>query len=452
MENIYQRMCNAQLLENHPVLNETIKYKKNYILVLQYFCNKYCCDNKFSIAMLDLYKQKFLGAQITDADYSSKEIKKTIQYATAIKFRKFKLFSHRFTLILDCLFLCAFHSESIAKDILSEIKTLFSSRYHKKIDSFFETLYFDGTMPDKINVDSNMLKCWNENKAYAKLPQKSILITANMSSGKSTLINSLIGKKICQTRNDACTAKIHHIQSKAFEDFYTYEYDNTLSLNATQAMLMDNNEDNSPEQVLISTYFRFFKALNDRFLFIDTPGVNSSMDQNHLITTRNALLESEYDKVLYVINAENIGTDDDRYYLQYLLEVVKNKKIIFVVNKLDRFKQGEDNIEESLDALKKDLLKLGFSEPQICPISAYAGFLSKKKLWNESLNEDEIGELDVLVRKFKRQEFDLSQYYSLEEQEYGTMLVNSQQDEKTRKYISLLNNSGILALENIIMK
>lgn len=59
-----------------------------------------------------------------------------------------------------------------------------------------------------------------------------VIITANMSAGKSTLLNALVGKKVNKTQNDACTAKIHKIVNKPFEDNLCYELDYLLDLDA----------------------------------------------------------------------------------------------------------------------------------------------------------------------------------------------------------------------------
>ena len=71
-----------------------------------------------------------------------------------------------------------------------------------------------------------------------------ILITATMSAGKSTLINSLIGKNISLMQNMACTSKIHTIISKPLEDGVSSEYDHDLSMAASIEDLLSDNEDN----------------------------------------------------------------------------------------------------------------------------------------------------------------------------------------------------------------
>ena len=59
-----------------------------------------------------------------------------------------------------------------------------------------------------------------------------VMITANMSAGKSTFINALTGKHVCRSQNMACTSKINTIVNKVFEDGVSYEYDHDLVLTA----------------------------------------------------------------------------------------------------------------------------------------------------------------------------------------------------------------------------
>ena len=82
------------------------------------------------------------------------------------------------------------------------------------------------------------LVCWAQNRAFSAKPLRTVLITAGMSSGKSTLINALIGKKISRTQNDACTAKIHYIYNKPYEDGFSGEWESVLDMNANEETLM----------------------------------------------------------------------------------------------------------------------------------------------------------------------------------------------------------------------
>ena len=67
------------------------------------------------------------------------------------------------------------------------------------------------------------------------------------------------------------------------------------------------------------------------------------------------------------------------------------------------------------------------------------------------MDEDEIDELYLLSRKFNGKNYDLSQYYSKENQQCVRSIINAEQDETRKKQLNFLNNTGILALENIIL-
>ena len=146
---------------------------------------------------------------------------------------------------------------------------------------------------------------------------------------------------------------------------------------------------------------------------------------------------------MYVFNAENISSNDNFNCLNYILENKKDDNIIFLINKLDNFKKGEDSIAETIINVEKELTKIGFKNPIICPVSAHAGYLAKQKIFNEIQDEDTLEELEELVRKFKKEYWNLSKYYNYEK---------TNEKIENDRYEMLLKNSGISLLENKISK
>ena len=177
------------------------------------------------------------------------------------------------------------------------------------------------------------------------------------------------------------------------------------------------------------------------YCLIDTPGVNSSLRSNDKSITEKKIKEKDYDILLYVLNAENISSTDNFNHLNYILQKKKSNNIIFVINKLDSFRKGEDSIEDSIKNVKKELLKVGFENPIICPISAHAGFLAKQHLYSGIQDEDTLDELLELERKFKKEYWNLSKYYD-----------NDITELQNNKYETLLINSGIRLLEQKILE
>jgi GTPase Era involved in 16S rRNA processing len=265
------------------------------------------------------------------------------------------------------------------------------------------------------------------------------MITANMSAGKSTPINALAGKKVNKTQNDTCTAKLHYLYNKAGEDNYSCEYDHDLELNASLDILMTDNDKNDSTDIAVGTRFRSVCEIDKHVCFIYTPGVNSSMDKTHREMSNQAIQSADCNLLLYLFNGENIGSDDDIRHLKFVKENYEGR-IIFLVNRLDHYKKDVDSISDTLTKVVDDLKKMGFSDPVVYPISAYAGYLGKMALYGEALSEDEEDDLEFVKRKLARDDFSYEQYYPV------TVNANC----KDKELGELLLHSGIVSLEKII--
>lgn len=246
----------------------------------------------------------------------------------------------------------------------------------------------------------------NKNIKFLRKEPFKILVTANMSAGKSTLINCLIGKSILPTSQERCTSNLLHIYETAQED-------DTVTLISTKAHIHTNGciqgkiDWSIPSDILCSIH----RSENSsyRLCFIDTPGVNSATAPLHETITREAILNESYDRLIYIF--KNPGTDEEIKHLNWIAQNVDKEKIIFVLNKLDNYKVCEDDISETIQRIKEDLKKLGFIDPIVCPISAYFGLLLKKELFNQKMNQDELDDFSLFFQKFSKEQYDLSKYY-----------------------------------------
>lgn len=431
----------AQLLENHPICREKDTYKVRYINTIEYFAMKYSKEKEWSKKVLELYVSTLLNnpEQYTFID---KDIRKVSKGVLSMKMKKFKFFSYRYALLIDCLHITASFSKDNTMEMWNEISSIYSKRYVKKLYNLYEGLYSETVNVDEYDQIRYLYEKWINNINFISHNPNKILVTANMSAGKSTLLNALIGKKVNRTQNDACTSKIHYLVNKAFEDNYNYEWDFDLELDASNEVLMTDNENNGNTEITVGTRFRTLSEVDERIYFIDTPGVNSSQDKTHKNISENAICNMQFTTLLYLLNGENIGTDDDRKHMRFILDNYKGK-IIFVVNKLDSFRSKEDSIKETLEGVKKDLTDLGFVDPIICPISAYAGYLAKLKLYEEKFSEDESDEYELFEKKLHREEFQFDTYYS-DEIKKKVNLQTIGEDKKT------LLHSGILSLETML--
>ncbi len=429
----------SQYVLKHPVMREKETYKKNYINVLEYFVKKYAGQDAYALGMLELYKKKLLDHPKEYA-YQDEEIRNMIKSVTARKMKKFLFFSYRYCLVTDILFMCAFDDQEQSERICQEMLEIYGKKHGKKLMQLCFAIKNGEVIRNKRDQTDYMLECVKKNREFLQKKRKNILVTANMSAGKSTLLNALIGKKVNRTQSEACTAKTHYLFNKAFEDSLSGKLDFDLDLDAAYDVLMKDHSSNTGTEISIGTKFRSPGAADMPVCFIDTPGVNFSMDRVHRKISRADIVNMNYDLMVYVLNGKNLGTADDRRHLDFVFENYKGE-IVFVVNKLDHFKAKEDSVSDTIRQVREDLEQTGYQNPVICPVSAYAAYLARQDMQGEELNEDEREELERLHRKLNKEEYQFHRYY---QEKYS---ITETGDDRNQQ---LLLHSGILSLEKIL--
>lgn len=430
-----------QYTEKHPIMCKDKKYRVAYVSLIKSLCEKNAEDSQWSESMLKLMREKIMeNEDFFPVMIDSNNMIYYRQKKNTILKHKFK--KYRYCILTDCLFLNAFSDKEIGKEILTKICKIFPQN-NRKLKILFKNFYEVDLEEIKKNfpIMKDIYKIIEVNRGFLKKTEKRIMITANMSAGKSTLLNALAGKKINKTQNDTCTAKLHYLFNKAGEDNLSYKLDYDLELNASREILMNDNEKNNSSKIVVGTRFRSISNINEKICFIDTPGVNSSQNISHRELTDGVILDNNCDLLIFLFNGENIGTDDDADHLRYVADKYKGK-IIFLVNKLDKFKKNIDSVPITLEKVKKDLIAYGYQNPQVYPISAYAGYLAKMYMFGEKLTDDEIDELNFRKRKLSREQFRYDKYFEIE----------SPQIDETNENQVVLRNSGILALEQLIYK
>ena len=176
-----------------------------------------------------------------------------------------------------------------------------------------------------------------------------------------------------------------------------------------------------------------------RICLVDTPGVNNSIEKGHVNITRQAIKHQEHTCLIYVLNINKLGTEEERTHLKWLAEVEDTEKIVFVLNQIDCCHSKEDDIKQSIENLRNELSGIGFKNPVICPVSAYAALLAKMKMDGLLINEDDIDDYEVMKRKFNRSFYDLTSYYDI------SPLSDSEDEDKM-----LLQKCGFYGLENVL--
>ena len=190
---------------------------------------------------------------------------------------------------------------------------------------------------------------------------------------------------------------------------------------------------------------------------IDTPGANYSGNSSHRAVTDSVINEFSGNAVLYILNASQIGTEDDEKILKKikgLLDKNKDMEIIFALNKADVINRDK----ESLDTLiRKQLVpyikSVGTSRFSIYPYSAEAALLFRRALAEDEMAESEADNFYKYFKYFYRDTISLYQYIydSDREAEYETIEVDGEQYSRKSVEIALYN-TGLQELENKLVK
>ena len=420
----------------HPIKNAKKKIQAEYIAALTYIVEKTISEanchqaetKQFVAERLHLYQSLLF----VDISVGVVDEKNGIGCLTA--FSKPWRNKYRFMLVCDVALILL--DEALVSAAMIIIKERLSPKRQVDVEQITVLLQNDRDIEKKYLPATTLVNQYRANKDFIAKSERRIIVTANMSAGKSTLINALIGKPIARTSQEVCTGNVCYLFNKAYEDDKIHLSAQGLNLSATAEDLHSYDWNG---YISIASYFAGIVSDVPRLCIIDTPGVDAALYKEHSKRAHNALLNDDYDTIIYVVSPTRLGTDAEKKHLQWVAQNLQKDKIIFVLNKLDDYHDYSDSIEESINGFKEDLLEMGFENPVICPISAYFAYLLKMKMTGQDISEDESDEYALYAKKFKRSAYDLSHYYD------GVECMSDDSEE-----ISLSKRAGLYGLEKII--
>lgn len=298
----------------------------------------------------------------------------------------------------------------------------------------------------------------------AKSSDFEVNVVATMSAGKSTLINSLLGQKLMPAKQEACTATITEIKDNDAAHFNARVYDKDGNLiesheELTYSIMERLNANPMVSRIRTEGNIPFVTADDVALVLVDTPGPNNSRDPEHRAATFRMLSESSKTVVLYIMNATQLAVDDDNNLLSHVAESMKvggkqsRDRFIFVVNKLDDFKKGEDSVDAALQKVKDYLADNGIENPNIYPASALTALNIRTILAkSDDDDDDDVYEAKGKVRKFNRnEEMHFERYAPLPASVRGQIANRlAEAVEKNDVNEQALIHSGIVPVEEAI--
>lgn len=290
-------------------------------------------------------------------------------------------------------------------------------------------------------------------------------VIATMSSGKSTLINSMLHTELLPSENKPCTATIMRILDNDDMEHYEaecYASDEETVIypkgKITPDMLREYNEDQKVTFIDIEGNIPTIPSDKIRLCLRDTPGPNNSRNENHERLTKSVIKRTNA-VVLYVMNATQIGIKDDEQLLKDISNEMKRTgkqsrdRFIFVINKCDELDEEKgETVEKQLKGISEYLEKFGIVDPTLIPTSAKMALQIRKNRKGEELSKKE--------KKFLDQVGDVVGDELLHFEKYATLTptVKEQLQKEVEKWhenkenwdLEALIHTGVPAVEQTI--
>ena len=291
----------------------------------------------------------------------------------------------------------------------------------------------------------------------AKNQEFEINVVATMSSGKSTLINALLGKKLMPVANRATTATIVRIIDTNQDNFSAIAYNSKGEVlykeeNIDYTQMKAWNADKSISAIDIFGRIPCVDSVGMKLILVDTPGPNNSRDNDHKKMTYQMLNDSDKSLVLFVMNGGQLMINDDATFLNYVCECMKNggkqsrERYIFAVNKMDDYNPEDDDISNVLLDVKKYLEEHGILTPNIFPLSALVALQSRT---NPPLHKA-LDNFKDYVNVFDEMKFD--SYYEFNNLPHSSkkgierLLADANEDEKAEIHRGIVSVEEAVAL------
>ena len=250
---------------------------------------------------------------------------------------------------------------------------------------------------------------------HAKSSDFEVCVVATMSAGKSTLINSMLGKKLMPSKQEACTAIITRIKDVESNDNWqaeVYSKDNRLletHENLTYSTMERLNSDENVSVIKVAGNIPFVSSEDVSLVLIDTPGPNNSRDPEHKKVQSEFLNKSSKSLVLYIMEG-TFGSDDDNALLQRVADSMKvggkqsKDRFIFVVNKMDDRHEEDGDTTQTLERIRAYLRGHGINNPNLFPAAALPALNIRLMQSGADVDEDTMDETEMKVRKLNRNE------------------------------------------------
>jgi small GTP-binding protein len=171
-----------------------------------------------------------------------------------------------------------------------------------------------------------------------------LVVVGEFNSGKSALINALLGERFLPEGVTPTTAQISILRYGE-----------------------DSAREAEEDGVLATTYpAGFLRDIN----IVDTPGTNAIIRRHEQLTEE---FVPRSDLVLFVTSADRPFTESERAFMERIRQW--GKKVIILLNKIDLL--GEEEVDQVVEFIRQNALALLGFAPEVFPVSARLALQAK---------------------------------------------------------------------------
>ncbi len=298
-----------------------------------------------------------------------------------------------------------------------------------------------------------------------------VVVVAPMSSGKSTLINSILGTNLLPEANQATTATITRIKDEDESDtFYVnckdkegkvIASDEIANLERITELNRMANEKKNIDLINIRGNIKTIPSDKVNIVFVDTPGGNNPQDETHEEIMKRAIRDENKGMILFVFNLTQLDAGDCDSILEIAAEAMRNARtgkqsrdrFIFVCNKMEEQDPEKESMEQVIKNIEKKLKPKGIDEPNLFLTDARVCKLVRMAQTNMKMTDSEEDKLEGLLKPFNRPSRRLFTDAPISEEKKKEFMGELDSIAKTGEKRSMRAaeiNSGIPALEYAI--
>ena len=224
-----------------------------------------------------------------------------------------------------------------------------------------------------------------------------ILVLGCMSSGKSTVLNALLGRGAFPAGNRATTAQVFRIVHDPWSEANVCrnpsESDEWFPLTAERlASYNGAMKENVPADIRLC-----FPHLQKKrtIVFYDTPGPNTSKYSEHRAETYFALEKLPITNIFLVLDMVQLHTKDEEALLRDMGRVMEERggiPLLVILNKADVIDVEKESVEEILAEVKESVQKY---VPEGTPVDVIPVMSKGAEVWRRMVDKDALTTFEV---------------------------------------------------------